>query len=95
MISKKEYEEILEDRPDKFAPDEVDFRRATGKEPRCDECLHYFRRAVDGHAVCEIMRPLTVTEMVLPEMTCDYQTPDGESFPLLHEDSEEATDPGQ
>lgn len=83
QVTKREYDELMEDRPKKFTPGEVGYRDAQRGEPCCAGCMHYFVGLVMGRNVCEIMRP--PGEHVEPEYTCRFQTRDGKVFPLLGE----------
>jgi hypothetical protein len=87
-VNREEYEDLVQERPRKFTPEEVGYEEAPeGSSIRCAGCFHYYRRAVDGLAVCEIMRSdETDTKGVEPEWRCRFQTVDGDSFPLLEEE---------
>lgn len=80
MVSLKEYRELLDDRPKKLDPKDVDYREADDLR-RCGNCLHYFYRRIDGYGVCEVMRPKD-EESIDTSKTCDLWTKDGEKFPL-------------
>ena len=88
MITLKRYFEILDNRPYKFDADAVGYQAApAGSVIRCAGCLHYFRRAIDGFAVCEIFRSEeTDRDGVRPDYRCRFQTVDGDVFPLLPEE---------
>ena len=82
MVSLKEYKKLIEERPRKFSAEEVDYRDGAEELPCvCSRCIHFFERARDKFAVCEVMRP-TGEESVDQFYTCDMYSPDGEKFPL-------------
>ena len=87
MLTLAEYETIVADRPRKATAEEVEYRVAEAGSPyRCSGCHHYYRRATDGFAVCEIFRSEETDEMgVKPDWRCRFQTVDGDVFPLLEE----------
>ena len=81
------YENLMQSRPYKFLPDEVNYRDAE-TDVKCSTCLHYYTREIDGYAVCEIMRDVKSDEEenpIKPDYVCDFHTIDGDSFPLLKE----------
>jgi hypothetical protein len=80
-----DYLELIEDRPRKFTPAEVGYVEAPeGSAITCNGCLHYYRRGIDGHSTCEIMRDeRTDREGVRPDWRCRFQTVDGSSWPLV------------
>jgi hypothetical protein len=84
------YIEIVSDRPVKMDAKEAKYTQAAeGSFLRCAACLHYFRRAIDGFAVCEIFRDEeSDREGVLPDWRCQFWTCDGDVFPLLERDEE-------
>jgi hypothetical protein len=84
-VTLADYEALVEDRPVKFTPEEVGYQPAPqGSAIRCANCFHYWRRSIDGMAVCEIMRSPEVDEYgVRPDWRCRFQTVDGDSHPLL------------
>lgn len=78
-----EYKKLLDDRPEKFTSDQVDYRDSDGKE-KCVRCFHMYKRVLDQHGVCEIFRSPEVDEDGLdPNYVCDFFTHDGETHPLL------------
>jgi hypothetical protein len=80
----EQYQKLIEDRPEKFTPEEVHFRKATVYEPKCAGCLHWFFSPMRADSVCEIMRPDTGDSETVPSwFTCKFQTSDGKDFPLL------------
>lgn len=79
--SMEDYEHLFADRPYKFDQQASNYHRATAQEPRCDSCMHFFQRKLDGHTVCEVVRPVP-EEVIYPEFTCKFQTADGMKFPL-------------
>ena len=79
------YERLLKNRPFKFSGDEVNFR-AGENDARCDQCIHFFKRKLDGFTVCEIFRPEEESEeAVAPNYVCDFFTTDGEEYPFQEE----------
>lgn len=90
LVDKGAYEDIINDRPEKFTPEEVGYEAAPlGSAIRCAGCRHYYIRAIDGFSVCEVMRSdLTDIEGVRPDWRCQFQTVDGDVFPLLDEEDE-------
>jgi hypothetical protein len=78
---RKPYEALMADRPEKFDPEDVNYREADSRQ-RCWNCLHFYMRRIDEFGVCEIMRPQD-DGSVEPDYVCDYFTKDGETFPLL------------
>ena len=90
MPTLNDYRDLVSDRPEKFSAEEVQYRRAEGKE-RCSRCIHFYERRLDTLGVCEIMRSEETDEKgVLPNWVCDFTTQDGETFPLLQEVQHEA-----
>ena len=91
MKTLTEYLELLNDRPKKFSEAEVNYIPVPeGSAIRCSACLHYYRRAIDGFAVCEIMRSeRTDREGVFPDWRCSFWTVDGIVFPMLDREEEE------
>ena len=88
MITRQDVKKIIEDRPWKFSAEDVGYTAAPeGSVMRCASCLRYFRRAIDGHATCEIFRSEEVDEHgVDPAYRCSFFTVDGDIFPLLEEE---------
>lgn len=80
MVSLDDYKKMIEDRPEKFDEDQVNYRESDVNS-ECSGCLHFFERRIDSFAVCEIMRP-DKDEDVKMNWVCDFFTKDGESFPL-------------
>jgi hypothetical protein len=80
VVSLREYREMLDDRPKKLSPEEVNYREAENLR-RCGKCLHFFERKIDGYGVCELVR-LKDEEPIEANYTCDLMTVDGEKFPL-------------
>jgi hypothetical protein len=79
-----QYESLMsKERPVKFDQHAANYRAAFDG-PRCDECIHFFTRHLDGSHVCEVVRPVP-EEPILPEFTCQFQTADGKKFPLYSE----------
>jgi hypothetical protein len=88
LVDRSEYDRIIADRPVKFTPEQVGYQAAQqGDGARCVGCWHFYRRATDAHAVCEIMRSEEIDEKgVNPMWQCRFFTFDGDHFPLLEED---------
>ena len=87
LVSIEKYAALVADRPDKFTPEEVGYQASpAGSAIRCSTCIHYYHRAIDGLATCEIMRSdETDEEGVRPDWRCQFQTFDGDTHPLLEE----------
>lgn len=84
-VSKALYDRLLENRPFKFSAEEVNYRDAEGEE-RCENCVHFYTRKVDGFNVCEIFRDDETDEKGIDTVyACDFHTADGKTFPLLEE----------
>lgn len=82
MISKEEYEALLEDRPRKFGPEEVGFVETPDDvQAVCCACIHWFSNPARMNTVCEIMR-LEPERDVPPLARCLWWTPDGKWYPL-------------
>jgi hypothetical protein len=81
MVSITEYQSLLEDRPEKFTPEDVEYRDSDLMTQRCVRCVHFFQRSVDQFSTCEIMRP-EKDESVDPDYVCNFFTKNGEQFPL-------------
>lgn len=81
----REYFRMLEDRPEKFTPEQVGYKEKAprGQDEKCWRCAHFYYSAIDLHNVCEIMRP--ASEDVKPEGACLFWTddPNFEEHPLL------------
>lgn len=89
MPTLADYRKLMEDRPEKWSPDDVNYREAGGRD-RCARCLHFYERHLDRHGVCELMRSeATDRDGVDPDYVCDFYTRDGEVFPLLEGNREE------
>lgn len=84
LVSFDAYRRLVENRPFKFDEEQVNYRRSEGEE-KCGGCAHFFTRSLDKFGVCEIFRPTKGEESVLANMVCDFQTQDGENYPLLDE----------
>ncbi len=91
LATPADYQNILDDRPEKFDEEQVGYGPAPeGSAMRCAACLHYFRRAIDGFAVCEIFRSEKAdAEGVLPDWRCVFYTINGTVHPLYPEDEED------
>jgi hypothetical protein len=79
--SRRHYDELMLDRPEKFSPEDVDYRESDGKE-KCAKCVHLFERFVDGFTTCEVMSPEDDSAIDMQNV-CDFFTTDGTRFPLL------------
>ena len=77
------YKRLLENRPFKFAPEDVNYRNAEGKE-HCGDCVHFYTRNVDGFHTCEIMRT-DGDDSIIENYRCDFWTDDGEEYPYQEE----------
>lgn len=78
----RDYFRMLEDRPEKFTPEQVGYKEKGSRErdERCWSCLHFYS---GFHNVCEIMRP--PNEDVKANGVCLFWTddPEFENHPLL------------
>jgi hypothetical protein len=83
-ITKRDYDDMVADRPEKFSAEQVGYRKAPrGSEQRCENCAHFYTRQVDGFGVCEIFRSeQTDVSGVDPKWLCDWWTLDGTDHPL-------------
>lgn len=88
MVDLDTYLEVIADRPKKLNAQQVGYERApNGSAFRCSGCLHYFRRAIDNFAVCEIFRDdETDRNGVQPDWRCRFWTVDLDVYPLQPED---------
>ena len=88
MADLAEYRKLLEDRPEKFKADDVEYEPApAGSVLRCASCIHFFARRVDNFTTCEIFRdPETDANGVRPDFRCKFYTSDGDVHPLLMEE---------
>lgn len=84
LVTLDAYERLMQNRPLKFSADEVDYREAKDEE-NCANCLHLYKRQLDGYAVCEIFRDGEGEneEPIKDDWVCSFHTQDGETFPLL------------
>lgn len=89
-ITKADYDDMMADRPEKFTPEEVGYRKAPrGSEYRCENCMHFYMRQVDRFHTCEIFRSPEVDERGVDlKYLCDWWTKDGEDFPLVRKEAE-------
>jgi hypothetical protein len=96
-VSKNLYDRLIANRPFKLSAEEVSYEEAKKRskysflqkdDPRCETCIHFFTRKVDGHNTCEIFRPED-DESVEPEYVCDFHSIDGKEFPLYCYDLED------
>ena len=81
-----DYLRVMESRPLKFNQEAVNYGPARDGEPTCDGCMHFYTRQLDKWHVCEILRPIPEVS-IEPKWTCDFQTANGEDFPLYREDT--------
>ena len=83
-INQADYDDIMDDRPEKFNGEQVGYRKAPrGSEQRCENCFHFYKRVIDTRTVCEIFRNEEVDEKgVDPKYLCDWWTSDGTDHPL-------------
>jgi hypothetical protein len=72
---------MIEERPRKFSPEDVEYRESEEIWRRCLRCIHFFERKSDRYCTCEIMRP-EKDSPVDPDYVCSLFTKDGEEFPL-------------
>lgn len=86
MVTKAEYDKLLDDRPRKFGPGEVGFQVRSDDAHVCCGCIHWFANAARGAAVCEILR-LPGEQDIPPQARCRFWTPDGEWYPLLDDNA--------
>jgi hypothetical protein len=93
MVNLDKYLEIISDRPYKLNAEEVKYEKAPeGSVLRCASCLHYFRRAIDGFAVCEIFRnEETDTNGVKPDWRCVFWNIDADVYPLYDAEEKESS----
>ena len=91
MVTLSRYLKVIDDRPYKLNAEQVGYGPAPeGSVLRCNSCVHYFRRAIDGFAVCEIFRDKETDENgVRPDFRCAFWTVDSDVHPLLEEPKEE------
>jgi hypothetical protein len=90
LVTIDAYNRLVANRPYKFSGDEVNYRKAD-TDHTCENCLHLYKRAWDGYGVCEILRDGEGEneEPIKPDWVCDFNTVDGESFPLLESDDKD------
>ena len=83
-VTKAKYDDLMADRPRKFDADQVGYRKAPrGSEQRCENCMHFYTRKVDGLTTCEIFRNDDTDEAgVNPKYLCDWWSRDGTDHPL-------------
>jgi hypothetical protein len=82
VISRAEYEALLEDRPDKFGPDEVGYMEESESPEVCCSCIHFFTNPTRMTNVCEVLR-LEDDSNIPPLARCRFWTTDGSHYPLL------------
>jgi hypothetical protein len=77
-----DYNALLDDRPRKFGPDEVDYSPQSDDTYVCCSCVHWFINPAQDAKVCEIVR--LPTEADIPaQARCKFWTPDGGWLPLI------------
>ena len=81
-----QYKQLMDDRPVKFLPADVDFREDNLEGYPCAGCIHWYRGAVMEHDVCEVVRP--PNEQVPALYTCQFWTMNGSDFPKLNGDAQ-------
>lgn len=80
----EDYETLMGQRIRKFDAEEVGYGPAPeGSAIICAACLHYFHRAIDGLAICEVVRIGEGDEPIAPNARCQFQTLTGDTFPIL------------
>lgn len=84
MISRDQYEQLLDDRPDKFDAEEVGFVKESNGAHVCCSCIHFFHNPARSTTVCEIYRP-DPEDNIPPLGGCNFWTPDGRRYPLLED----------
>lgn len=81
VVDFDEYESLLDDRPQKFHPFQVDYREAEEVGVQCDRCIHFYQQvAGERRTTCEILR-LDKDENIDPEYVCKFQSRDGVTYP--------------
>jgi len=75
------YLRLLGDRPPKFHAAEAAYR-ASGSEPSCRTCRHFYVSKPAKRSVCEVVRP-NLDASIDPDWTCKFHTRDGINYPLL------------
>lgn len=72
-VSKELVERLMANRPFKLSAEEVDYRETEDEDAICGNCIHFFKRVVDGLTTCEIFRNEETDEKgVDPSKTCDF-----------------------
>lgn len=82
LVTLEQYYRLMDNRPEKFKPEEVKFQYSEGVDPCC-ACVHWFHNPITDSKVCEVMRP--PEEEVPADWTCMFFTQDYETFPKLEE----------
>lgn len=91
MVTLERYFEIMLDRPAKLSEEETEYGPApAGSAMICCNCLNYYLRSRDRHAVCQVMRPLEEDKGVYPDWRCLFFTTTGDVFPFAEEEPETA-----
>lgn len=83
LVTLDDYFAIMNDRPEKFSPEEVGYSPKPKYKETCDDCAAFFRGKVARRNVCEIMRPNSETESVAPMGWCWFWHSNYIDFPLL------------
>ena len=91
LVTLEDYQEMVADRPEKFAPEEVDYDDSDGPE-RCARCIHFYRSEAAERTTCEVMRPED-DEDVNPAYRCQFFTVYGQKFPMLDAELEAQAEP--
>lgn len=86
----EQYHDLMEDRPRKFTPEQAGYETKPVDKHVCRACVHFFRSEAAKRTTCEIMRPENDSENVMPHGWCRFWTGDYKTFPLLHEDANDA-----
>ena len=78
-----QYKQLMDDRPVKFKPEDVDFREDNDEGYPCAGCVHWYIGPMAQHQVCEVVRP--PSENVPWNYTCIFWTRDWENHPKVNE----------
>lgn len=84
LATLEQYYTMMDRRPDKFTPEQVQFQKDADGYPCC-ACVHWFWNPLTGSMVCEVMRPDSEDEIVPADWTCQFFTRDYETFPKMEE----------
>jgi hypothetical protein len=83
LATLEQYYQYMDNRPEKFGPEEVKFQDNGSGEYPCCGCVHWFWNPITGSTVCEILR--TPDEAIPANFTCMFHTQDYETFPKMEE----------